>query len=97
MHPEYHRSFEEVTRAMDLARANQPMKNTRSLETITHDLDLLSPADRQAICALAYDLKALDYAKESEVSYREAAMRRLLRDITNKQAGDVRTACIQRG
>jgi len=71
--------------------------STRSLETITRDLDLLSPADRQALCALAYDLKDLDWADRREVTDREAAMRRLLRDIISKQAGDVRMACIHLG
>lgn len=69
----------------------------RSLETIARDLCAISPADRQVVTALSYQLKALDWCEAKEATEAESALRRLLRDIVNKQGGDVRFAAIRIG
>lgn len=68
----------------------------RSSNAIGRDLVALSPADRQTVIALAYQLRELDWAG-AHVTEEEGALRRLLRDIINKQAGDVRDAGVRIG
>lgn len=69
----------------------------RSLQTISRDLGALSPADRQIVCRLAYQLQDVDWATKHELTESESSMRRLLRDIISKQASDVRMAGIDLG
>lgn len=68
----------------------------RSLAVILRDLRSLGDgADRQMIASLAYQLRSLDWSSDGRATETELAMRRLLRDIVNKQAGDVRMANLQ--